>query len=163
MNNISTQFDLKDRTKEMILIIEDSATLRELLAAEVEDMGYSAITTGNGHEALKLLETFSVNIVITGLLMPKMSGLMLAGRIRNIPSHLNTPIIMMTSASVNILNSEKDDLANEWIEKPVRPERIRETVQRYISKHQGEDTINNFAADGKQTQEDGYEKEYGSN
>ena len=72
-------------------------------------------------------------MVIANLLMPEMSGFELASQIRKKTDYLSVPIIMMTSVPTRLLRIDRENgHIDEWIEKPVRPEQIRETIRKYI-------------------------------
>jgi DNA-binding response OmpR family regulator len=134
----------------MVLTIEASASLRKLLSTEIEDMGLATITASNGDDALKLLDTFEVDMVIANLLMLEMSGFELASQIRRKTDYISVPIIMMTSIPIRLLRIDKaNGHIDEWIEKPVSPGQIRETIQKYFETPKGKNTINIFAAGGK--------------
>lgn len=57
-----------------ILLVEDEASLREILAHVLEQEGYRVVTAGNGREALALVKGVSPALVITDLMMPVLDG-----------------------------------------------------------------------------------------
>jgi twitching motility two-component system response regulator PilH len=117
----------------MVLVIESSAALRQMVTVELENSGFAAITANNGPDALKFLETFNVDMIIANLSMTDMSGVELASLIKRKPGYLSVPIIMMTNVPKKHLRIDKTNgHIDEWIEKPVRPEQIRETMQKYF-------------------------------
>jgi CheY-like chemotaxis protein len=66
-----------------ILVVDDEAEVREILAETLEDFGYAVVTAASGEEALPVLANDrSVGLVITDVRMPGMSGLELADQIR---------------------------------------------------------------------------------
>ena len=69
---------------ETILLVDDEAAVRGAIAGVLVDEGYHVLTTGTGAEALEVLarEGRCVDLVLTDVAMPSMSGLMLAARIR---------------------------------------------------------------------------------
>ena len=123
----------KEWKLKLVLVIESSASLRQIMADELEDCGFVAITTDNCHDALELLETFCVDMVIANLHTPGMSGFELSTLIKGKPDYLSVPIIMMTSVPLSHLKTDKsNEHIDEWIEIPFRPEQIRETTQKYF-------------------------------
>lgn len=125
--------DRKAKELKMVLVIESSTAQRQLVALTLEGSGFTVITAANGLDALKLLETFNVDMVIANLLMPDMMGFEFVINIKNKPDLLSLPIIMMTSIPIRLLNIDKyKGQIDEWIQKPVRPEQIRETIWKYF-------------------------------
>jgi CheY-like chemotaxis protein len=62
-----------------ILVVDDDLELREILAKALEEFGYRVVQAGSGEEALPILHTDStINLVITDIRMPGMSGIELA-------------------------------------------------------------------------------------
>lgn len=69
---------------ETILIAEDETSIRNLAARVLRAQGYTVIIASNGEEALQIAETYRdgpIHLLLTDLVMPKMSGTMLAERI----------------------------------------------------------------------------------
>ncbi len=64
----------------IVLLVDDDAMLRELLARTLADAGYSVVTAGDGDEALALASTLreQLGLVVTDIRMPVMDGLALA-------------------------------------------------------------------------------------
>ncbi len=84
--------------RDVILIVDDSATTRILEQNILEAVGYPVVTATNGVEALqKLRENDRIGLVITDVEMPKMDGLELSRTIRHESQTPEIPIIMVTS------------------------------------------------------------------
>jgi len=78
-----------------ILLVEDDAATRTLLASTLTDMGYSVISTAGGDEALRFLYAEeSCDLVLSDVMMPGMSGIELAQRTRDARPGL--PLVFMT-------------------------------------------------------------------
>ena len=71
------------RGTETILVVEDYASLRQLIRRMLEPAGYTVLLAGTGNEALRLIESHKgpVHLVLTDVVMPGISGLVLAARI----------------------------------------------------------------------------------
>ena len=65
-----------------ILVVEDRVDLRLLLADVFTGEGYKVLIAGNGHEALRALESQTVDVILTDLRMPVMDGIEATRRIR---------------------------------------------------------------------------------
>jgi CheY-like chemotaxis protein len=64
-----------------VLIVDDEESQRTPLAAMLDAWGYRVETAGDGQEALEKLATFSVNVIVTDLMMPRMDGFVLLKRV----------------------------------------------------------------------------------
>lgn len=80
-----------------ILVVEDEEPMRMLLKEELEDEGYDVKTVKNGEEALDYLSSNDVNLITMDIEMPDMSGLEVAGKVRDMKK--NVKIILLTAYS----------------------------------------------------------------
>lgn len=78
-----------------ILIAEDDTNTRKLMSAVLRQSGYEVLAAGTGTEALELLETSQVDLLILDIMMPGMDGYQLTERIRE--SGNTAPILMVTA------------------------------------------------------------------
>ena len=92
MNN-----DQKDNSPLTVLVIEDHPDQRDLLAIVLQREGYRVITAANGLEALEKLETETVQIALSDIMMPKMDGFELIKRVRGNPALKNIYLILITA------------------------------------------------------------------
>jgi DNA-binding NtrC family response regulator len=115
----------------MILVVDDEAGYREVLAKMLTKAGHRVVTAADGNEALRLLENSHFNLIISDVFMPNLNGYALAARIR--AKDPNMPIILISGylsqdSAKNILGG-----STEFIAKPVDPELLIATVQRLMS------------------------------
>lgn len=119
--------------KERILIVDDEKEIRDLIGIYLENEGFSVIKAGNGLEALKVLETEDVDLIVLDIMMPKMDGMKACLKIRE---EKNMPIIMLSAKSEDMdkilgLTSGADD----YLTKPFNPleliARIKSQIRRY--------------------------------
>lgn len=80
-----------------ILVVEDDRDLRELFCETLRDNGFRAIPACDGEEALSILETTCVDLIISDIMMPKMDGYALTEELRR--SNIMTPVLMITARS----------------------------------------------------------------
>lgn len=71
--------------KRTILLVEDEELLRQVVAEKLGDVGYRVLTASNGTEALEIAAKFSgeIDLLITDILMPQLSGTKLAQSMRS--------------------------------------------------------------------------------
>lgn len=116
-----------------ILIVDDSATMRELLSFAVNEAGYGAITAVNGRDALNKLKNTEIEMVITDLIMPVMDGIEFIRQLRNSIANRLTPVVILTTESQQSRIQEgKAAGASEWIVKPFTPEELLEVIKKHI-------------------------------
>lgn len=79
-----------------ILAVEDEPEYLELLQEVMKSIGHSIVLASDGEEALTLLAQHPVDVIISDVRMPKMDGLELHRRVREIPEYRNTPFVFLT-------------------------------------------------------------------
>ncbi|MGQ0506666.1 MAG: hybrid sensor histidine kinase/response regulator [Myxococcaceae bacterium] len=80
-----------------ILVVDDTVTSRALHRRVLETAGYRVLTSANGLEALRVLESEMVQLVVTDLEMPELDGIEMLQRIRASPRLANTPAVLVSS------------------------------------------------------------------
>ena len=112
------------------LIVEDSPTMRQLLAFSLRRLKECRIIEAvDGVDALKKLTTERVDLVITDINMPMMDGLKLISVIRGNARTRTVPIIIVTTEGAE--EDRKRGLAlgaNAYIAKPIQPSELLKTV-----------------------------------
>ena len=77
------------------LIVDDSATVRQMIKATMNSMGFESLTAQDGEKALKILGDRAVNIIITAINMPNMDGIELIRELRKTKNAGFTPILVI--------------------------------------------------------------------
>ncbi|HEY5594978.1 MAG TPA: response regulator [Nitrospiria bacterium] len=115
-----------------ILVVEDSSTMRSLIASTVEELtGYEAVEAGNGFEALKALPAHRFDLIITDINMPDINGLEIIHFVKNNAEYKNIPLIVVTTEQGDADRKKGLALgAAEYITKPFDPERLKAIVKR---------------------------------
>jgi two-component system, chemotaxis family, chemotaxis protein CheY len=112
------------------LIVEDSPTMRQLLAFSLRRLKDCRIVEAvDGVDALKKLTTERVDLVITDINMPMMDGLKLISLIRGNARTKSVPIIIVTTEGAE--EDRKRGLAlgaNAYVPKPIQPSELLKTV-----------------------------------
>jgi two-component system chemotaxis response regulator CheY len=80
-----------------ILVVDDMAIFRDPLAAMLKLAGHSALVAVNGQDALGVLESKHVDLVLLDLAMPVMDGITFLERLRTHPLKARTPVILLTA------------------------------------------------------------------
>jgi CheY-like chemotaxis protein len=120
-----------DTTMASVLIVEDEDTVLAMVAELVEDLGHQPIRATNGREALEKLRTDSQlpALIISDVMMPRMSGAALVEAIRNDPLLRTLPIILMSAAG----RPGDDRRADHFLPKPFDLDVLTALIERYIS------------------------------
>ncbi|PLX99125.1 MAG: two-component system response regulator [Desulfuromonas sp.] len=123
--------------RKKILIVDDSATVRQVLSTTLRETGYEVVEASDGQEALAFLDerqSDEINMLITDLNMPKMDGIDLIRQVRGSSGFRFMPIIMLTTESQDQKKQEgKSAGASGWIVKPVKPEQLRTVISMVMS------------------------------
>ena len=115
-----------------VLIVDDSATMRALLYRVVglADLPIGAIYQApNGAEALKVLETHSIQAVFTDVNMPVMNGMELLREMAERPEWKDVLRIVISTDGSRLRREEARELkVSLYVEKPFRPEVVRDVL-----------------------------------
>ena len=79
------------------LVVDDSMLIRHSVCRFLEERGFIVEAVTNGVEALAMLEHFMPDIIITDLSMPRMDGMELVSKIRQLEVFANTPILVLAA------------------------------------------------------------------
>jgi len=116
-----------------LLIVDDSASMRQLVSFALKDAGYEVITAINGRDALNKLNGSKIDMVITDLNMPEMDGIEFIKHLRGNSGYKFTPVLMLTTESQELKKQEgKQAGASGWIVKPFTPEQLITTTKKFV-------------------------------
>jgi two-component system chemotaxis response regulator CheY len=116
----------------VILTVDDSASVRQMVRFTLSGAGYSVIEAIDGKDALAKLAS-PVNLVITDLNMPNLDGIGLIRSVRANPACKGLPIIMLTTESQESRKQEgRAAGATGWIVKPFTTQQILAVVKKVI-------------------------------
>jgi len=83
-----------------IMIVDDVASIRQIVTKVFQDVGYQVTEAARGDEALDLAKIKRVHLVITDVEMPGMTGLDLIRELRELKTYKTTPILKIGRAVV---------------------------------------------------------------
>lgn len=114
-----------------ILAVDDSASLRKMVAFTLTGKGYAVVEAEDGTDALAKAKAGRFALVLTDQNMPKMDGLTLVKQLRLLPAYAKTPILMLTTESGDDMKARgKAAGATGWLVKPFDPDRLVQTVRK---------------------------------
>lgn len=114
--------------KPAILLVDDNEDILDFISDDLSEK-YTVATALNGEQALEVLSTKSIQLVISDIMMPVMDGLELCSRIKSNFEYSHIPVILLTAK--NTLQSRLEGLefgADAYIEKPFSPEHLQVQV-----------------------------------
>jgi len=118
-----------------ILIVEDSSTVRKLVAFLLKGDDISISEAEDGEEGLILAKEKNFDLLISDYNMPNMNGLELVTALRTMEHYQNLPILMLTTESDPELKEQGKALGlTGWIIKPLNPEIFKKVVGKVLKK-----------------------------
>jgi two-component system, cell cycle sensor histidine kinase and response regulator CckA len=115
--------------RETVLLVEDEAPVREFVRRTLEHVGYKVVEAQNPNEALQTLEVMAgrVDLVLTDVVMPGMSGRMMAERLISRYPRLRILFMSGNAEIVDLLNRARD-VRGVMLSKPFTPTVLIERV-----------------------------------
>jgi two-component system chemotaxis response regulator CheY len=116
----------------VILTVDDSRTMRNMLKLALTDAGHTVIQAEDGVHGVEVLnQSGRVDVIITDINMPRMDGFGFIDHIRQDPRNRSTPILVLTTESEGAKKQRaKDSGATGWIVKPFDPVKLVAAVRR---------------------------------
>ena len=113
-----------------VLIVDDSSTMRRIIANTLKKLGYEDIVeAADGAEGLQVLVSKGADLVLTDWNMPKMDGREFVRHLRTMPDMDRVPVLMVTT------HAERNDVVlalqagvNDYVVKPFTPELLQEKI-----------------------------------
>ncbi len=154
---------------EKILIVDDDATMVNLLSTILEIDGFQAKSSLSGKEAFQVISRDLPDLVLLDIMMPEMDGFEVLARLRSDPVTKKLPIIMLTARTddKDIFEGWKRG-ADEYVTKPFDPRQLVDTIRTVLSKSLEErieersqhiesllEILQNVEDDGAELHEDG--------
>lgn len=112
-----------------VLIVDDSATVRQMLTTSLAALGFKTIEAVDGCDAMRKLENSEINLVVTDLYMPCMDGVELIRKVRSGGKTRFTPVIMLTDETQDSMREQgKRAGASAWLVKPFSSKQLASIV-----------------------------------
>ena len=113
-----------------ILVVDDHVELLENIELTLEAAGYRVLTARDGVEALEVLRSQPVSLVLADIAMPRMNGYQLYDRIRANPQWVTIPFVFLTARALDSdVRHGKELGADDYLTKPMQPEDLLAAVQ----------------------------------
>ena len=116
-----------------ILIVDDSASVRQVLNITLKSAGYDVIEAKDGQDGLSKLTGQKVHLIVSDVNMPNMDGITLVKEIKQLANYKFTPIIMLTTESEESKKQQGQAAgAKAWVVKPFKPEQMLAAVSKLV-------------------------------
>ena len=112
-----------------LLIVDDSMTMRAVIKKVVQMSGFEAeayLEAGSGADAIEVLAREKVDLVLSDINMPEMSGIEMLQKVKADPGLSSIPVIMIsTEGSEERISEALESGAAGYLKKPFQPEEVR--------------------------------------
>ena len=116
-----------------ILIVDDSASVRQVVGIALKGAGYTVIEGRDGQDALTKLTGQKVHLIISDVNMPNMDGITFVKNVKAMPAYRFTPVIMLTTESQEAKKREGQAAgAKAWVVKPFQPAMLLAAVEKLV-------------------------------
>jgi len=121
--------------KATILVVDDNDMNRDMLSRRLEREGYQSVLAEDGYMALDLLASNSIDLVLLDIMMPRLDGYQVLGRIKADPRLHNIPVIMITAIDEIDSTVKCIELgAEDYLPKPFNPVLLRARIGASLEK-----------------------------
>ncbi|MGF1756829.1 response regulator [Photobacterium sagamiensis] len=116
-----------------ILILDDSAPIRQVVGIALRGAGYEVVEAKDGIDGIEKLNGQKLNLIITDVNMPRMDGITFVKEVKKMPRYKFTPIIILTTESQDNKKQEgRAAGAKAWVVKPFQPPQLLNAVAKLI-------------------------------
>ena len=116
-----------------ILAVDDSASMRQMVAFTLKSAGYNVVEAVDGQDALEKSSSRDFDLVLTDQNMPRMDGISLTKKLRDIPKFKVTPILILTTESSDQMKQAgRSAGATGWLVKPFDPSKLLEVIKKVV-------------------------------
>lgn len=133
--------------KKNILVVDDDIDVITFVSTVLEKIGYKVIGAKDGEEALSKIKSNKPDLIILDILMPKQSGIKMYRELKTHESLKDIPVVILSAISKRTFLRSQEALTEfggeavpepeVYIEKPVEPEDLAQTVREVLSEKEG--------------------------
>ena len=117
-----------------ILVVDDTKSMRKMVAAALTEAGYSVEEAGDGAEALEKAKGRVFDLVVTDHNMPRMDGVTLVRALRALPEYDEVALIVLsTETGAELKAKGREAGATGWMAKPFDPQKMLDIVKQFLS------------------------------
>jgi two-component system chemotaxis response regulator CheY len=114
-----------------ILVVDDSASMRQMVSFTLKSAGYTVTEAVDGQDAYEKTTARDFDLVLTDQNMPRMDGLSLTRKLRDNPKFKSVPILVLTTESSDQMKQAGRSAGTTgWLVKPFDPAKLIEVIQK---------------------------------
>jgi EAL domain-containing protein (putative c-di-GMP-specific phosphodiesterase class I) len=121
----------KSGTRPRVLVADDDDALREGLARMLENAGYEVLCAADGSEAVKLLEGFTFDAILTDITMPGINGVEILHEVRKHDLHAQVVLITGSPSAESAIEAINSG-AFRYLTKPIKNDQLKDAVARAV-------------------------------
>lgn len=119
--------------KKNILVVDDSASVRQIVSMTLNANGYNTILAEDGVDGLAKLKANSIDLIISDVNMPNKDGIAFISEVKTMPEHAYTPVLMLTTESQDDMKEKGKAIGvKAWLVKPFRPDVIISALKKLL-------------------------------
>lgn len=115
-----------------VLVVDDEFAMLWVLESLLHDEGYATRTASNGQEALERIAEQRPDLILTDVMMPRLSGLELAQRLADHPELRRVPVVLMSSMSRDAVEAKLPLDGRAFLRKPFELDALLRCVRERI-------------------------------
>ena len=116
-----------------IMIVDDSASLRQVVSIALKSAGYEVVEACDGKDALSKLTGQKMHLIVSDVNMPNMDGITFVSEMKKLPAYRFTPVIMLTTeAGEDKKTAGQMAGAKAWVVKPFQPAQMLAAVSKLV-------------------------------
>ena len=120
-----------------ILLVEDSPTVRYIVAQALKSEGYEVLTAGDGEEAIRLAQESRPNLVILDVILPKLNGFQVCRSLKSGEATAHIPVVMLTAkAKESDRQWGMEQGADAYLIKPFENQTLFNLVNQFVPQGQ---------------------------
>jgi CheY-like chemotaxis protein len=114
-----------------VLVVDDAAAIRELIAVNLELEGYDVDRAGDGEEALAAIARQRPDVITLDVMMPRLDGFSTIERLRSDPATADIPVVLVTGRASAADRARGEQLrVDGYLSKPFEPSELVATIAR---------------------------------
>ena len=116
-----------------ILVVDDTRSMRKMVAAVLAGAGYEVAEAEDGVQALELAQSRAFDLIVTDHNMPRMDGVTLVRELRRLPDYDAVALLVLsTEVDPALKQKGREAGATGWMAKPFDPQRMLDIVAKFI-------------------------------
>ncbi|MEI8362520.1 MAG: Hpt domain-containing protein [Betaproteobacteria bacterium] len=133
--SVATFAPVVAHVRKVALVVDDSLTMRKVLSRVLEREDFEVITANDGMDAIQKLQSFTPDIILTDIEMPRMDGFEFTRYVRDNEKTLNIPLIIISSRTAEKHRNVAKELGvNAYLGKPVQDDVLMEQVNALLQR-----------------------------